>query len=216
MKKRFYYKKIYFLLIFSIYYIFSIFFHLTRTRGSAAPITIKTLVIQKILGFNRYAYWPVHHSSVVSNPNNILIGKGTAPGLSPGCYIQGIGTIIIGDYTLIGPNVGLISANHDICDYRNHVIGSIVIGNYCWIGMNSIILPNVNLGDHTIVAAGSVVTKPFPEGYSILGGNPAIVIKKINPEICKKYKNKYEYYGYIPSFIFNSYKELCLNPELMD
>ena len=39
--------------------------------------------------------------------------------------------------------------------------------------MNSIILPNVNLGNHTIVGAGSVVTKSVTEGYCIIAGNPA-------------------------------------------
>lgn len=207
-------KKFNYRILFSLYFTIFLFFHISRTRETAAPITIKTLILQKILGFNRYAYWPVHHASVISHPNNILIGKGTAPGLSPGCYIQGIGKIQIGDYTIIGPNVGIISANHDFYDYRNHINGSVVIGDYCWIGMNSVILPDVSLGDHTIIAAGSIVTKSYPEGYSILAGNPAIVIKKIDPTLCKKYSIKYEYYGYIPCSLFKCWKSLFLNKNL--
>jgi len=45
--------------------------------------------------------------------------------------------------------------------------------------MGSIILPNVVIGDHTTVAAGAIVTKSFPEGYCIIGGNPAKIIKKL-------------------------------------
>jgi len=45
-----------------------------QTAGTAAPITRRTWFIQKILGFNRSAYWPTHHSSVITNPANILIG----------------------------------------------------------------------------------------------------------------------------------------------
>jgi len=181
--------------------------HIIRTRSTAAPITLKIIFFQKILGFNRSAYWPVHFTSIISNPKNILIGIGAAPGLSPGCYIQGVGKIIIGDYTLVGPNVGIISANHDLLDYRIHQIGTVIIGNYCWLGMNSMILPNVIIGDHTIVSAGAVVTKSFPEGYCVLAGNPAKIIKKIDPQTTNKYKNQYEYYGYIPANKFSNWKE---------
>lgn len=54
--------------------------------------------------------------------------------------------------------------------------GKIVIGTYSFIGSNSTILPNVILGPKTIVAAGSVVTKSFPDGGVVIGGNPAKVI----------------------------------------
>jgi len=48
--------------------------------------------------------------------------------------------------------------------------------------MNAVILPGVHLGDHTIVAAGSVVTKSFPQGNCILGGVPAKVVKELCTE----------------------------------
>lgn len=205
--------KLFWRLIFAIHFFLFFFNHIYRTRGTAAPITLKILLMQKVLGFNRLTYWPVHHSSIVSNPRNIIIGIGTAPGLAPGCYIQGIGKITIGDYTIIGPNVGIISANHNIYDYRKHRIGSVTIGNYCWIGMNSVILPNVILGNHTIIAAGSIVNKSFPNGFVILAGNPAKVVKEIDPALCNNFQNPYEYYGYIPEKWFNWWKKLFLNDD---
>ena len=45
--------------------------------------------------------------------------------------------------------------------------------------MNSVILPGVVLGEHTVVGAGSIVTKSFPEGYCVIAGNPAKIIRKI-------------------------------------
>lgn len=43
--------------------------------------------------------------------------------------------------------------------------------------MNIVILPGVTLGDRTIVAAGSVVTKSFPEGHIIIGDSPARLLR---------------------------------------
>ena len=93
--------------------------------------------------------------------------------------------------------MGIISANHDVYDYRSHKKGITKIGKYCWIGMNSVILPNVELGDHTIVGAGSIVTKSFSEGYCIIAGNPAIIIKHLDKNTVVEYENEYKYYGYV-------------------
>lgn len=55
--------------------------------------------------------------------------------------------------------------------------GEIIIGDDVWIGTNSIVLSGVTIGQGSVVAAGSVVTKSFPP-YSVIGGNPAKLIKK--------------------------------------
>lgn len=184
-----------------LYLVFLKFFfpYIYQTRTTEAPIRFGTIFFQKILGFNRSAYWPVHFTSKVSGVENIYVGIGSAPGLSSGCYIQGIGKIKIGNYVNVAPNVGIISANHDLYDNSKHSLdSSVVIGDYSWIGMNAVILPNVVLGNFTIVAAGAIVTKSFPDGYCVVGGNPAKVIKYLEKDKCVRYKNEYEYYGYYP------------------
>lgn len=185
--------------------------HVYKTSGTAAPITLSNLFYQKLLRINGSAYWPMHYTSKVSGVANIKIGIGTAPGLSPGCYIQGGGKILIGDYTIVAPNVGIISANHDLTDYREHKKGTVNIGRYCWIGMNAVVLPDVVLGDYTIVAAGALVTKSFECGYCVIGGNPARVIKNLNIEDCVYYENKYKYYGFVPAKKFESYRKKKLS-----
>ena len=86
--------------------------------------------------------------------------------------------IYIGKGTYIAANVGIITANHDLNDLTKAAPGKDVrLGENCWIGMNSTILPGVTLGEHTIVGAGSVVTKSFPEGHCVIAGNPAKIIR---------------------------------------
>lgn len=52
----------------------------------------------------------------------------------------------------------------------------VFIGNDVWIGGHVIILPGVNVGNGSIIGAGSVVTRDVPD-YAIVGGNPAQIIK---------------------------------------
>lgn len=143
-------------------------------------------------------YWPVHPNSQIVAVRNILIGVGDSPGSRVGgCYIQGVNGIIFGGYNFIGPGVGIISANHHPDNLLKPIVDKpVLIGAYCWIGMGAIILPSIQIGDHVIIAANSVVTKNV-ESFSIVAGNPAKVINRIKPESIIKFKDEIEYYGYI-------------------
>lgn len=181
------------------------------TRGTQVPVKFKHFLWQKVFGFNRNIPWPVHHASIVSEANNMDIGVEVSPGYSHGCYIIGIGGLKIGDYTQIAPNVGIITANHDLYDNRKYVGKPVTIGKYCWIGMGALIMPGVRLGDYTIVGAGAVVTKSFPEGYCVIGGNPAKIIKTLDPQKCVFHKSRYEYIGYLPA---EKYRSKNKNPQI--
>jgi len=69
-------------------------------------------------------------------------------------------------------------AGHNIDLWKESDSGEIVIGNDVWIGLRSIILKSVCIGDGAIIAAGSVVTKNVAP-KTIVGGNPAVVLKSI-------------------------------------
>lgn len=178
-----------------------------ETKCSQTPVTFSIWFYQKVLGINKHAYWPIHFTSRVGCFQNVYAGIDVSPGWSPGCYIQGGGKTYIGDYTQIAPNVGIISANHDLHDSRKSVVKDVHIGKYCWIGMGAIILPGVNLGNFTIVGAGSIVTKSFPDGYCVIAGNPAKLIKLIDKKMCIPFKNLHEYNGYIPTYKFESFRK---------
>ena len=100
-----------------------------------------------------------------------------------GNYYQAMDAkIYIGKGVQIANGVAIVSSNHDLMDISVHTEGKdVVIGDECWIASNAVILPGVHLGKHTIVAAGAVVSKSFPEGWCVIGGIPAKVIKKLDP-----------------------------------
>src|SRR5690606_14654414 len=129
------------------------------------------LLWQKVLRINAAARWPVHFTSRIVRPENVKLGRASYPGDMPGCDIQANNGIEIGDYCLFGPNVGIISANHDPADPTRHLPAPpIRIDSYCWLGMNAVVLPGVHLGPHTTVGANSVVTSSFPQGHCIIAG----------------------------------------------
>ena len=91
------------------------------------------------------------------------------------------GGVEIGDRVFIGPNVGIYTANHPT-DVRRREKGyewalPVKIGNKVWIGRGVTILPGVTIGDNTVIAAGSVVTKDIPANV-VAAGNPCKVIKE--------------------------------------
>ena len=186
---------------------------LYRTRDYQGYVNFEYWFKQKVLklGGNSKAYWPVHSTSTVYDVENIIVGIDAYPGIMPGCYITGRGGLIIGDYTQIAPNVVIVTSNHDVFDTRKHITAPIKIGKYCWIGAGATILPGVELGDFTIVAAGAVVTKSFATGFCIVGGVPAKIIKHLDPEKCVYYEPEHKYIGYIPLKKFEDYRKKHLN-----
>ncbi len=140
---------------------------------------LKMMFLQKIIGFNRRIPWPVHFTSVIKEFKNIQTI--TEPvGIAMGSYIDARNGIILEKNVNLAPKVSLISMNHKNDKYDEFVNEKpIIIRKNSLVGTGAIILPGVELGEHTIVGAGSVVTKSFTEGNQLIGGNPAKIIKKL-------------------------------------
>ena len=108
------------------------------------------------------------------------------------CIFLDVNKIIIGDNVMVGPRVSFYTAGHPIdAEIRIEELEfglPITIEDNVWIGGSATILPGVTVGRNSIVAAGAVVTKDVPSN-SIVGGNPARLIRVINQDD-KQYWNK--------------------------
>ncbi len=113
---------------------------------------------------------------------NIHVGENFYAGFN--CTILDMAEVRIGDNCLIAPNVGIYTAGHNLNPIDRHKTGyakSITIGNNVWIGGHCAIIGGIKIGDNSIIAAGSVVTKDVPEN-TVFAGNPAKKIKDIDVE----------------------------------
>lgn len=102
--------------------------------------------------------------------------------------VNGTGGVDVGDDTLIGPGVRIVSYQHRFA--AGQTIRSqptegkaIRIGRDCWIGANAVILAGVSVGDGAVVAAGAVVTRDVMGG-AVVAGVPA-VFKKMREEVLR-------------------------------
>jgi acetyltransferase-like isoleucine patch superfamily enzyme len=97
------------------------------------------------------------------------------------CTFYDLGGLDIGDDVMIGPNVSIITSAHPIepSQRRDFVVAKpIVIERNVWIATGATIIGGVTVGENSVVAAGSVITKDVPPN-TLVGGNPARVIRSI-------------------------------------
>jgi len=98
------------------------------------------------------------------------------------CVVLDVAPVTIGDLVLAGPGVHIYTATHEL-DHRTRRTGlefgrAVNIGSDVWIGGGALILLGVNIGDRTVVGAGSVVTRDLPADV-FAAGNPCRIIRRL-------------------------------------
>lgn len=162
--------------------------------GKKIIIDPKTRIINKgviSLGDNVYLRsFSYGYQAAMPFPTTLLIDvKGAKIKIGNRCringaYIHAQKSIHIGDDCLIAAGVNIIDSDGHLVNSLERSKGrdrpiEIKIGNNVWIGINSIILKGTIIGDNSVIGAGAIVKGNFPSDSLILG-NPARVVKKIN------------------------------------
>ena len=151
---------------------------LTRSFPGLTGLLARGLY-SKVL-FKKVGTLPLIYPGVYfSHTYGIEVGKNFA--INSGSVVDGRGGITIGNNVLFGPNVSIMSSEHQ---YKktdtpiielNHLMAKVKIHDDVWIGTNAVITAGIEIGKGAVVGAGVVVTKDVSE-FSVVGGVPANVI----------------------------------------
>ena len=98
-----------------------------------------------------------------------------------------VGPVTLGNYVTIGSGAQITGLTHNYLDVTRPIAkqgvtpNRTVVEDDVWIGGNSCINQGITIGTHSIIASGSVVTKNVPP-YSVVGGNPARILRQYDSE----------------------------------
>ncbi|WP_317173209.1 acyltransferase [Flavobacterium bizetiae] len=117
----------------------------------------------------------------------IIIGDNVA--IQKDCHIGAINKIVLGNNVLLASKVYISDHSHGEINREALVLppalrklyskGPVIIEDNVWIGEGAVVLPNVTIGENSIIGANAVVTKSIPKN-SVVGGNPARIIRELN------------------------------------
>lgn len=126
-------------------------------------------------------YSVVESYSCINNAvGDVVIGDHTRVGL----HNTVIGPVTIGNHVNLAQGITVTALNHNFAekglriDEQGVSTTPVTIGDDIWIGANAVILPGVTIGNHSVVAAGAVVTKDVPP-HTLVAGVPAKTIKEL-------------------------------------
>jgi len=111
---------------------------------------------------------------------NISFGRDSFANFN--CVFLDWNRITIGDYAQIGPGVHIYTAWHPLEPVMRQsgleAASPVIIGQNVWLGGGAIVCPGVNIGDNSVIGAGSVVTRDIPRN-AVAAGNPCRVMRDL-------------------------------------
>lgn len=156
--------------------VYSLFFR--TTIAHIRFINKWRLLLLKIFGTKSSISNTIYPNVRVWAPWNLIIGKHVA--IDENVDLYNVDVIKIGHFVSISRRAFICTASHDITDIKRPLITKpITIGNGVWIGAQAYIGPGVTIGEGAVIAANAVVVKDV-EPWTIVGGNPAKIIKQRN------------------------------------
>ena len=118
----------------------------------------------------------IYSAAKIYYPRNLVM-EGFCT-IGPGANIYNVDTITIKDGASVSQGAHLCTASHDITDPKHHLIHApIVVGEKAWVAADAFVGMGVTIGEGAVVGARTCVFKDV-EPWSVVGGNPAKVIKK--------------------------------------
>lgn len=88
----------------------------------------------------------------------------------------------VGDHTRIADHATVHDTDfHQVEEGAAVRVAPVRVGRNVWIGRNAVVLPGVTIGDHAVVAAGSIVTRDVP-ARTLVAGNPATVRRELRAD----------------------------------
>ena len=158
-------------------------FYLKRGKHTVIYRSVR----RDLVPFNQFQlgdYSVVEDFATVSNAvGDVIIGSHTRVGL----HNTIIGPVRIGDHVNLPQGITVSALNHNFDDPTRTIseqgisTKQVTIENDVWIGANAVVLQGVTIGEHCVVAAGSIVTKDVPP-QTVVGGNPARILKHYDKE----------------------------------
>lgn len=167
------------------------FTYLKRGKGSVIYRSVRK-DLPPFRKFSLGKYSVIEDFSCLNNAvGDLIIGDHTRVGLRNTI----IGPVTIGSHVNLAQNITVTGLNHNFEDVYTPIdeqgvsTSPVVIEDDVWVGANAVILPGVTIGKHSVVAAGSVVSKSIPP-YSVCAGIPARIMKQYDFE-SKKWSSTY-------------------------